>query len=142
MKQYKHSILLVMMILTVGWGCASSGDIRKQQNLPKMVLGSSASLKEGDAIKIANTATVIKFHKVLSDSRCPTSKNVRCVWQGVAKVQLSLSDNSGQHLFSLDTLPSSRSINTKRIGAYKVTLQRLSRTSAQQKKYVATIRVE
>lgn len=51
------------------------------------------SLAVGQAVAIESENLVIKFNKVIEDSRCPV--NAVCVWAGNGKVELEIQDIGG-----------------------------------------------
>jgi len=56
--------------------------------------GVTFSLPIGKTAAVSGSSTRITFREVSEDSRCPTS--VVCVWQGAAKIELTVARNGGR----------------------------------------------
>lgn len=135
---YKSKALLLLIVLISG--CAASNSRNNtQQHITEMSRGDNTFLNEGGEISIKNTKIILKFDKVVSDSRCPKGK--QCIWQGVASIQLSLNGNHEHHTFKLDTLSASNFKNSKYISNYKITLQDLT-VAGKNGQYIANLKIE
>lgn len=63
----------------------------------------------------------LTLDSVLEDSRCPIGVN--CIWQGNAKLRLSMTTSANTHQFDLDTQPNSTTFkNDTLIGDYRIKL--------------------
>lgn len=61
----------------------------------------SISVDLGDSGTLAKSKLVIKFVKVIEDSRCPA--DVNCIWAGNAKIEVVVSKGSRSETFTLNT---------------------------------------
>lgn len=43
----------------------------------------------------------ICFDSLITDSRCPMSPNVECIWQGTAIIQVTFHENENAHTFKM-----------------------------------------
>ena len=66
-------------------GCGSGGP--GTVSGPGPVVTNHAGLEVGDQFEIPGTEAHVKFDRVLTDSRCPTT--VRCIWEGNARLVFS-----------------------------------------------------
>lgn len=63
-------------------------------SVKKAAYGETYRVLVGKSIADPAKGTIIKFEKMLGDSRCP--KGVQCVWEGKATIQISVTDKAGQ----------------------------------------------
>ena len=87
------------------------------QDEPPVDLGTPFTLGAGEAIDLDGGRLTIGYDHLVSDSRCPP--NVRCVWQGEARVALWAEGTRGLSRFELST----HSPRTAVIDGYEVELR-------------------
>jgi len=63
--------------------------------------GESVTVNVGDSGTLAKSKLVIKFVKVIEDSRCPA--DVNCIWAGNAKIEVEITKGSKSKTFVLNT---------------------------------------
>lgn len=79
--------LRLIAILTSALACASV------ENVIVAEPGVTFSLPIGKTAAVAGSTTRITFREVTEDSRCPS--NAVCVWEGAAKIAVTVSRNGG-----------------------------------------------
>lgn len=55
-----------------------------------------------EKVKLGHSKTTISFDEIQEDSRCP--KDVTCVWQGIATVKVSITENGKKEEFLISNL--------------------------------------
>jgi hypothetical protein len=113
-------------------------------------LATDFDLPVGKRAGVEGTRMVVKFERVVEESRCPM--NARCIWEGNAKVAVRVEEfaaNATERIRSIsDTLElntSERFATRQSFGRFEVVLVRLDptpMTGEKVQKYVATLRVE
>jgi hypothetical protein len=88
----RNASLMLMLALAA---CASAPAADPEQNSghAPVNMGESFTLLLGDSARIVGTSLVLMFVEVTEDSRC--ARNVTCVWEGNARVKLSLVGTKG-----------------------------------------------
>jgi hypothetical protein len=116
---------------------------------PPVGFGEEFTLALGDSIGVAGKQVILEFEQVLEDSRCPV--NVRCVWEGNAKIALAIKEFSPRAGggSSLEVLSSTVELNTssrfatkQKVSDFTVELLRVEPTpvaGAQTRHYVITL---
>lgn len=111
-------------------------------NRPAIVqLNQPFQLKVDQVAQVSSDNVQLKFLEVQQDSRCPV--NVQCIWQGQAKVAISLTRNE-QPLgnltleTSVDGQPIAQSVNGYSIKLVKVSPQPKANQPIDQSDYHAT----
>jgi hypothetical protein len=99
--------------------------------------GEEFTLALGEAVGIEQKGVLIRFEKVIEDSRCPM--NARCIWEGNARIEIKASDSAATR-YELNT--SSRFNTNAKITDFVLELRRLEPdrlAGAPTKGYVATL---
>ena len=84
----KFSLILLICISFSLTACQMISDITGSNRPVSVTLGDPFILMGGQAAFIKGGDLQITFESILEDSRCP--QDVECVWEGEAKVQLSI----------------------------------------------------
>ena len=108
-------------------GCASGNGLPDE---PLVKPGEEFSLAAGASASI-DGRYLVTFEKVVEDSRCPM--NARCVWEGNARVALSVleirrGDRDEYHSWPLELNTSERFATKRSVGALSVELRLLDPT--------------
>ncbi|MEJ0087112.1 MAG: hypothetical protein WDO72_15660 [Pseudomonadota bacterium] len=101
-----------MLLLTA---CAAAPPAR-----PPVKIGEEFPLALGESVGIERKGIVLKFEKVLEDSRCPM--NARCFWEGNARIAIKASDSAAKR-YELNT--STRFNTSAKITDFTLELRRL-----------------
>lgn len=80
---YKIILFAVILILCLGSMFCSD-------NPTSFVQGDNVTLYYGQTVTFGPDKIKIRFDSLLSESRCPDDALIRCFWQGMAAIQLSL----------------------------------------------------
>ncbi|MEI9955240.1 MAG: hypothetical protein WDM90_02800 [Ferruginibacter sp.] len=95
MKKTHLLNLLAFITLASLYSCTKSNTAQQQKGI---FLGGCNSI-------IGAAGPMICFDSLITDSRCPNSPSIQCVWEGYAAVKLSIKTPSGiSTQFSLSTL--------------------------------------
>ncbi|HLA73373.1 MAG TPA: hypothetical protein VK624_17825 [Steroidobacteraceae bacterium] len=125
-------LLLIGCLLLVLASCAAIPPAR-----PPVKIGEEFTLALGESVGIEQKNVIVKFEKVIEDSRCPM--NARCVWEGNARIALRASD-AVERRYELNT--STRFNTREKIADFVIELRRLEPdrlAGAPTKGYVATL---
>lgn len=107
---------------------------------PPVKIGEEFTLALGESVGIERKNVIVKFEKVIEDSRCPM--NARCIWEGNARIAIWASDTVAGR-YELNT--STRFNTREKITDFVIELRRLEPdrvAGAPTKGYVATLLVE
>lgn len=80
--------------------------------------GDTVRLVAGASVRLGTSGAVVRFERVLSDSRC--RPDVVCVWAGSVRVRLAISGDGGADRFV--ELESGTSPSSVIVGAYQIRL--------------------
>jgi hypothetical protein len=83
----RNASLLLTVALAACAGVPADDPAQNSGHAP-VNMGESFTLAPGESVRIVETNLVLMFVAVTEDSRC--ARNVTCVWEGNARVQLSL----------------------------------------------------
>ncbi|MEO8064858.1 MAG: hypothetical protein ABI821_19170 [Pseudomonadota bacterium] len=99
--------------------------------------GEEFTLALGESIGIESKGVILKFERVIEDSRCPM--NARCIWEGNARIAIKASDSAVER-HELNT--STRFSTSAKITNFVLELRRLEPdrlAGAPTKGYAATL---
>jgi hypothetical protein len=143
----RNTAVLALAILLVACAAQSSNPRYSGREVP---LATDFDLPVGQKVGVAGTRLVVKFDRVLEESRCPM--NARCIWEGNARVLIRVEEfaaNATQRVLSisnaLEINTSGRFATRQSFGRFEVVLVRLEPTPMTGEKvgnYIATLRVE
>jgi hypothetical protein len=147
MLQRRLSYSLLAIALTIVLGVVVNQSIGNSRvpvtaNRPAIVqLEQPFQLKVAQVAQISSENVQLKFLEVQQDSRCPV--NVQCIWQGQAKIAVSLTKNEknlGNLTLetSLDDKPIAKSLDGYSIKLIKVTPRPKTNKPIAQSDYNAT----
>jgi hypothetical protein len=104
----------------------------------------------GQKVGVEGTRLVLKFDRVVEESRCPM--NARCIWEGNAKVVVRVEEFAASATERIRSISNTLELNTSErfakrdsFGRFDVVLVHLEptpMTGEKVEKYVATLRVE
>jgi hypothetical protein len=90
----RHAVGLVVVLVLLSTGVS--------EQPPTVALGQSFELAPGDAVIVAETGTLLTFHGVEEDSRCPAQ--VTCIWAGRVTIAVdALAPGGDTDAFTLAT---------------------------------------
>lgn len=136
--------ILILAGALVLAGCTASSGFPDE---PQVKAGEEFTLSAGASASI-DGRYLVTFEKVVEDSRCPM--NARCVWEGNARVALSVleirrGDRDEYHSWPLELNTSERFATKRSVGALSVELRLLDPTpmaGVPVEKYTATLHAE
>lgn len=85
MRNHQVSICVLALSLLVSIGCDSSSPTGPAVSLPATV-----QLQVGQSVLVSSGNLVVGFVEVAQDSRCPSSPDIQCAWEGEAVVKVDL----------------------------------------------------
>jgi hypothetical protein len=83
-----RNAFLVLTLALAACASAPADDPTQNAGHAPVNMGESFSLALGDSARIGDSPLVVMFVAVTGDSRC--ARNVTCVWEGNARVKLSV----------------------------------------------------
>lgn len=96
------SLLLASLLACAGQPSSGEGASSQRELGPK--LGREFVLEYGQMVALEGEGLKVRFVSVISDSRCPSDSEVRCVWEGYAKTALRfVADGKEPALVELNT---------------------------------------
>ena len=90
-------LLPLLFLLT---GC-TTGIQRDASPIPSVALGQQFLLGQDVPVSLADTGYLLRFEKVLEDSRC--ALGVSCIWEGNARVVLQFIADRDEFTLELNT---------------------------------------
>ena len=127
-------LLPLLFLLT---GC-TTGIQRDVDPIPSVALGQQFLLGQDVPVSLADTGYLLRFEKVLEDSRC--ALGVSCIWEGNARVVLQFIADRDEFTLELNT--SARFATSATRGPFRVELRQLDptpRADAPTTGYVVTL---
>jgi hypothetical protein len=112
----KLKLFLLIFIMMNGLLFASCN--QSKGDLVKASLDSDFKLPVGKTVEIKTENMLIKFDKVISDSRCPSG--VTCVWAGEAKCLLRVTQDQKTSEITITQTGSSESTGSGFLDKYQV----------------------
>lgn len=134
----KKIYFLLLALLVVTTSCSNLSDL----NIKAIAYDEAYEMGVNTISKTVDNRFTVKFDSVMNDSRCP--KDVVCVWEGVASVRFTISENGHQNTVELHTLNSGTWTDNATINGVNIKLLALnpypeSTVKPNYKKYKATI---
>jgi hypothetical protein len=110
----KYVIIVFLFAIT---SCSKEKDV-------SVILNQPFTLEPGAKACLNSQNVCLRFEKVNSDSRCPST--AICIWEGVAEVNLILNDGTNDYPFVLHTLDKLQYHKDTVINGYTIKLELLS----------------
>ena len=140
--KYKKTVakILGVIITTHLLLTACTGSSATNPSIPMVKLSDVFTLKQGESIQLANTPLKVQFERVVKDSRCPSG--TRCVWSGVASINLNLSSENRTKSVQLDTLSQGSFHRVITVFKYTIHLVSLKNNKENKNRPIVELKVE
>ena len=99
--------VLPLVVLLAASACTSPArDLLTLPTAPASTvpMGTDFTLAPGESVLVNSGALTLTFVGVTSESRCPTSALIQCVWAGSARIALRATSSAGSRDISLETV--------------------------------------
>ena len=143
----RNTVVLGLAILLAACAAQSPTASYSGRNV---ALATDFDLPVGQKVGVEGSRLVVKFDRVVEESRCPM--NARCIWEGNAKVVVRVEEFAANATERIRSISNTLELNTSErfakrdtFGRFDVVLVHLAPTpmaGEKVEKYVATLRVE
>jgi hypothetical protein len=142
-----RALILSALALTLALGCSKSvtrsddGTAEADSKVRTVRLGDTVAVRRGESVVFGNDI-FITFNRVPEDSRCP--EDVKCVWAGSARVELSMRKSGGHALpivLNTGVPPRDTTIDRYHVALHALTPATNSKRVIEPDEYVASISV-